>query len=96
MSSISIITLHKIYNYNFLINKILCSIGNYPLCRVLPQMYAVNKEPLHDHAMALVSLLPLCDNAEKLALLNLFALIAKDKPQVFCKQFKPLDYYSNE
>lgn len=56
--------------------------GNYPLCRVLPQMYAVNKEPLHDHAMALVSLLPLCDNAEKLALLNLFALIAKDKPQL--------------
>ncbi|XP_049810598.1 protein melted isoform X1 [Schistocerca nitens] len=56
--------------------------GNYPLCRVLPQMYAVNKEPLHDHVMALVSLMPLCDNSEKLALLNLFALIAKEKPQL--------------
>lgn len=54
--------------------------GNYPLCRVLPQIYAVTKEPIHDHAMALVSLLPLCDHAEKLALLQLFSLIADNKP----------------
>ncbi|XP_033610635.1 protein melted isoform X2 [Cryptotermes secundus] len=54
--------------------------GNYPLCRVLPQIYAVNTEPLHEHVMALVSLLPLCENPEKLALLNLFALIAKNNP----------------
>jgi hypothetical protein len=56
--------------------------GNYPLCRVLPQIYAVNTEPLHEHVMALVSLLPLCENPEKLALLNLFALIAKNNPSV--------------
>ncbi|KAK7869254.1 hypothetical protein R5R35_000874 [Gryllus longicercus] len=56
--------------------------GNYPLCRVLPQMYAVNMEPLHDHAMALVSLLPQCDTTEKLALLSLFALIARNSPQL--------------
>lgn len=56
--------------------------GNYPLCRVLPQIYAVNKEPLHEHVMALVSLLPLCENPEKLALLNLFALIAKNNPSL--------------
>lgn len=56
--------------------------GNYPLCRVLPQIYTVNTEPLHDHVMALVSLLPLCENSEKLALLNLFALIAKNNPSV--------------
>lgn len=56
--------------------------GNYPLCRVLSQIYEVSKEPLQGHAMALVSLLPLCDNQEKLALLNLFALIAKNKPSV--------------
>ncbi|PSN29327.1 Protein melted [Blattella germanica] len=56
--------------------------GNYPLCRVLPQIYAVNKEPLHEHVMALVSLLPLCENPEKLALLNLFALIAKSNPSL--------------
>ncbi|XP_075237442.1 ventricular zone expressed PH domain-containing protein melted [Lycorma delicatula] len=54
--------------------------GNYPLCRVLPQIYVVTKEPVHDHAMALVSLLPLCDHQEKLALLQLFALIADNKP----------------
>jgi len=48
----------------------------------MPQIYAVYKEPLHDHAMALVSLLHHCENTEKLALLNLFALIAKNKPTV--------------
>ncbi|XP_039296752.1 protein melted [Nilaparvata lugens] len=56
--------------------------GNYPLCRVLPQIYAVTKEPIHDHAMALASLLPLCDHTEQLALLQLFALIANNKPEL--------------
>lgn len=46
------------------------------------QVYAVDKEALEEHAMALVSLLPLCDDPEKLALLNLFALIASNKPSV--------------
>lgn len=32
--------------------------------------------------MALVSLLSHCDNQEKLALLNLFSLMAKDNPSV--------------
>ncbi|KAK9501661.1 hypothetical protein O3M35_012345 [Rhynocoris fuscipes] len=54
--------------------------GNYPLCRVLPQIYEVSKEPIHDHGMALVSLLPLCEHAERLALLQLFSLIASNKP----------------
>ncbi|KAI5711164.1 hypothetical protein M8J75_014731 [Diaphorina citri] len=54
--------------------------GNYPLCRVLPQIYAVTKDPIHEHAMALVSLLPQCDLSEKLALLQLFALVAHNKP----------------
>ncbi|XP_046678270.1 protein melted [Homalodisca vitripennis] len=56
--------------------------GNYPLCRVLPQIYAVAKEPIHDHAMALVSLLPQCDLSDKLALLQLFAHIADNKPSL--------------
>lgn len=56
--------------------------GNYSLARVLPQIYAVNKEPIHDHVMALVSLLPQCENSEKLSLLNLFGLIAKHKPSL--------------
>ncbi|XP_066247641.1 protein melted [Euwallacea similis] len=54
--------------------------GNYPLCRVLPNIYEVSPEPFQGHAMALVSLLPHCDNQEKLALLNLFSLMAKDNP----------------
>ncbi|CAG9759998.1 unnamed protein product [Ceutorhynchus assimilis] len=56
--------------------------GNYPLCRVLPNIYEVSPEPLQGHAMALVSLMPHCDNQEKLALLNLFSLMAKDKPSL--------------
>ncbi|XP_076063241.1 ventricular zone expressed PH domain-containing protein melted isoform X2 [Oratosquilla oratoria] len=53
--------------------------GNYSLSRVLPQIYAVKKEPIHDHVMTLVSLLPQCDTNEKLGLLTLFSLVAKNK-----------------
>ncbi|XP_050539223.1 protein melted isoform X2 [Daktulosphaira vitifoliae] len=56
--------------------------GNYPLCRVLPQIYEVTRDPIHDHAMALVSLLPLCELTEKLALLQLCSLIANNKPSL--------------
>uniref|UniRef100_T1KIX5 PH domain-containing protein n=1 Tax=Tetranychus urticae TaxID=32264 RepID=T1KIX5_TETUR len=56
--------------------------GNYSLVRVLPKIYTVNKEPIHDHVMALVSLLPQCDTPEKLSLLHLFALISKNKPSI--------------
>lgn len=56
--------------------------GNYPLCRVLPNIYEVSPEPFQGHSMALVSLLPHCDSQEKLALLNLFSLMAKDKPSL--------------
>lgn len=61
--------------------------GNYTLSRVLPQVYGVDKEALEEHAMALVSLLPLCEDPEKLALLNLFALIASNKPSVRILKF---------
>ncbi|GBP66604.1 Protein melted [Eumeta japonica] len=54
--------------------------GNYPLCRVLSQLYEVCPEPLGGHAMALVSLLPLAEQPEKLALLSLFELIAGNDP----------------
>lgn len=56
--------------------------GNYPLCRVLAQIYEVSPEPFQGHAMALVSLLQHCDNQEKLSLLHLFSLMAKDNPTV--------------
>ncbi|KAG1667911.1 Leucine-rich repeat protein soc-2 [Nymphon striatum] len=56
--------------------------GNYGLSKVLPQIYLVKKEPINDHVMALISLLPRCEDSEKLNLLHLFALIAKNKPSL--------------
>lgn len=56
--------------------------GNYALARVLPSIYVVNKEPIHEHLMALISLLPLCESADKLNLLALFELVAKHKPSL--------------
>ena len=56
--------------------------GNYSLARVLPQIYSVNRDPIKSHVMTLVSILPNCDNPEKMALLNLFALVAKDNPSL--------------
>ncbi|CAH1154096.1 unnamed protein product [Phaedon cochleariae] len=70
--------------------------GNYPLCRVLPNIYEVSPEPFPGHAMALVSLLPHCDNQEKLALLNLFSLMAKDYPSLLEASVPQLcEYLSN-
>ncbi|XP_018334236.1 protein melted isoform X2 [Agrilus planipennis] len=69
--------------------------GNYPLCRVLAQIYEVFPEPLLGHAMALVSLLPHCDNQEKLALLNLFTLIAEDNPSLLEASVPQLCEYLN-
>uniref|UniRef100_A0A2R5LGS9 Putative ph domain protein melted n=1 Tax=Ornithodoros turicata TaxID=34597 RepID=A0A2R5LGS9_9ACAR len=56
--------------------------GNYALARVLPSIYVVKKDPIHDHLMALISLLPLCESADKLSLLALFELVAKHKPSL--------------
>ncbi|KAH6933505.1 hypothetical protein HPB50_015841 [Hyalomma asiaticum] len=56
--------------------------GNYALARVLPSIYVVKKEPIHDHLMALISLLPLCESSDKLNLLALFELVAKHKPSL--------------
>ncbi len=58
--------------------------GNYSLSRVLPQIYSVNRDPIKSHVMTLVSILPNCENSEKLALLSLFSLVAKDNPTVSC------------
>lgn len=54
--------------------------GNYALARVLPQVYAVNREAIHGHVMALASLLPLCDTPEKISLLSLLGPIARNQP----------------
>ena len=54
--------------------------GNYALARVLPQVYAVNREAIHGHVMTLASLLPLCDTPEKISLLSLLGPIARNQP----------------
>ena len=56
--------------------------GNYSLARVLPQIYSVNRDPIKSHVMTLVSILPNCDNNEKLALLTVFSYVAKENPAV--------------
>ena len=60
--------------------------GNYSLSRVLPTIYAATDEDrsrgghstINNHVMTLVSILPNCENTEKLALLSLFGLVAKE------------------
>lgn len=56
--------------------------GNYSLVRVLSKIYVINKDAIHDHIMALVCLLPQCGISEKSSLLNLFALISKNKSSI--------------
>lgn len=81
-SYLSLAAVHNAHLLSRHIQLIIDSVisGNYPLCRVLPQIYDESKEQIHDHAMALVSLLPSCDLTEKLALLHLFAQIANNMP----------------
>ena len=61
--------------------------GNYSLSRVLPTIYAAATDEdrnrgghstINNHVMTLVSILPNCENTEKLALLSLFSLVAKE------------------
>jgi len=57
--------------------------GNYPLARVLPQIYTLNRERIQEHIMALASIPPKCtDTNDKLALLQLFTLVAGDNALV--------------
>ena len=54
--------------------------GNYSLSRVLPAIFAVDKQLIKNHVMTLVSILPNCAGTENMALLTLFGQIAKDSP----------------
>lgn len=64
----------------------ICTDANYGLCRLLSQIYEVAPDQLigstGNVAPTLVLLLPRCDIAERLALLQLFALIARQRPAV--------------
>ncbi|KAM3961836.1 ventricular zone expressed PH domain-containing protein melted [Aphomia sociella] len=54
--------------------------GNYPLCRILTNLYDVSPEPLEEHASALVSLLPHAEKVEKSSLFSLFEQIVVRRP----------------
>ncbi|CAB3234688.1 unnamed protein product [Arctia plantaginis] len=54
--------------------------SNYPLCRILTNLYEVSPDPLEGHASALVSLLPHAEPVEKNSLFTLFEHIAVRKP----------------
>ena len=54
--------------------------GNFSLARVLPAIYAVDKQLINNHVMTLVSLLMKRSDTENMVLLNLFGLVAKDSP----------------
>ncbi|CAG5011610.1 unnamed protein product [Parnassius apollo] len=55
--------------------------GNYPLCRILTNLYEVCPEPLEGHVTALVSLLPHAEQVEKNSLFALFEQIAVRRPE---------------
>ncbi|XP_013197621.1 protein melted [Amyelois transitella] len=55
--------------------------GNYPLCRILTNLYEVCPEPLEAHTSALVSLLPHAEQVEKNSLFALFEQIAARRPE---------------
>ena len=67
--------------------------GNYSLARVLPQIYSVNRDPIKSHVMTLVSILPNCDNNEKLALLTVFSYVAKENPAVSRNRYSTVVKY---
>ncbi|KAK6017946.1 hypothetical protein OSTOST_16522, partial [Ostertagia ostertagi] len=56
--------------------------GNHSLLRVLPQVYADNREPFHAHIPQLLSVLRDADCSEKLSLLQLASMIANEKPDL--------------
>ena len=56
--------------------------GNYQLTQVLPPIYRLQPDRFARHISSLVSVMPLCLRQERLALIDLFQLMAKQQPQV--------------
>ena len=52
------------------------------MARVLPQIYTLNRERIQEHIMALACILPRCETNDKLALLQLFTMVAGDSAMV--------------
>ncbi|KJH41619.1 hypothetical protein DICVIV_12400 [Dictyocaulus viviparus] len=67
--------------------------GNHSLLRVLPQIYADNREPFHAHFPQLLSVLKDADCSEKLSLLQLASMIANEKPELLIPHLPQFDQY---
>ncbi|VDM79200.1 unnamed protein product, partial [Strongylus vulgaris] len=67
--------------------------GNLSLLRVLPQVYADNREPFHAHIPQLLSVLRDADCSEKLSLLQLASMIANEKPDLLIPHLPQFDQY---
>uniref|UniRef100_A0A915L7L6 Uncharacterized protein n=1 Tax=Romanomermis culicivorax TaxID=13658 RepID=A0A915L7L6_ROMCU len=69
------------------VNCILSSIldGNLSLVRLLPQLYADNKEAMVSNMPKILQFFDLFDSSEKTIVLNLCVIIADTKPEHLCK-----------
>uniref|UniRef100_A0A914R5T0 Uncharacterized protein n=1 Tax=Parascaris equorum TaxID=6256 RepID=A0A914R5T0_PAREQ len=59
-------------------------LGNFPLVRVVPQIYPENREPFHAHLPQLLKLLQNMDTdqSERLSILQFASMVANAKPDV--------------
>lgn len=56
--------------------------GNYLLSQVLPQIYLLNPEPVHEHLSDLMAVLEKCENSDRVYLLQLAGAVAKKEPKL--------------
>ncbi|KAH7727336.1 PH domain containing protein [Aphelenchoides avenae] len=69
--------------------------GNYPLIRVMPQIYPENREPFHAHLAKLFRLLhySATDASEKLSLLQLASMVTNAKPDLIIPHISEFDEF---
>ncbi|GMT17009.1 hypothetical protein PFISCL1PPCAC_8306, partial [Pristionchus fissidentatus] len=94
-STTSYISLAAIYNHRALAHYSLQIIsliiaGNYSLCRVLPQIYPENREPVHAHLHQLLRLLDTADSADRVSLIMLASIVSNHKPDLLLPFLHPL------
>ncbi|GMS85080.1 hypothetical protein PENTCL1PPCAC_7255 [Pristionchus entomophagus] len=97
-STTSYISLAAIYNHRALAHYSLQIIslivaGNYSLCRVLPQIYPENREPVHAHLHQLLRLLDTAEAADRVSLIMLASIVANHKPDLLLPFLHPLIRY---
>ncbi|KAK3105302.1 hypothetical protein FSP39_021942 [Pinctada imbricata] len=56
--------------------------GNYILSTVLPQIYSQNRQPIIDNVVKLVEILDVCESSERVSLIQVMGMIARNNPKV--------------